>query len=388
MVEVVTETFDRAWWRTYAATLAARFDQETHSRAGRARGHARRGTSMSKPFAIVTGASSGIGLELAAICAQEGFDLLVAADRPEIQSAADRFRGLGADVTAVETDLATTDGVDRLWAAAAGRPVDALLANAGHGLGRAFLDQDFADVRHVIDTNVTGTVYLVQLVGRAMRSRGQGRILLTGSIAGFMPGTYQAVYNGTKAFVDSFSFALRAELKDTGVTVTCLMPGATETDFFERADMLDTKVGQGKKDDPADVARVGFDAMMRGDGDVVSGWKNKLQSAIANVTPAGDPGRTASAHGRARVCQEGQRLGLQCDGAIGDSQRNDARQRRRGSGRGPGRRDGALADRRHQRSGVRRFRTAGRAGGIDGRTTRAAQASRHRRRRADDLHQR
>jgi short-subunit dehydrogenase len=240
-----------------------------------------------KPFAIVTGASSGIGLELAAICAQEGFDLLVAADRPELQAAANRLRGLGADVTVVEADLATIDGVDRLWAAAAGRPVDALLANAGHGLGRAFLDQDFADVRHVIDTNVTGTVYLVQLVGRSMRSRGHGRILLTGSIAGFMPGTYQAVYNGTKAFVDSFSFALRAELKGTGVTVTCLMPGATETDFFERADMLDTKVGQGKKDDPADVARVGFDAMMRGDGDVVSGWQNKLQSAIANVTPAG-----------------------------------------------------------------------------------------------------
>jgi len=120
-----------------------------------------------------------------------------------------------------------------------------------------------------------------------MRSRGQGRILLTGSIAGFIPGAYQAVYNGTKAFVDSFSFALRAELKDTGVTVTCLMPGATETDFFERADMLDTKLGQAEKDDPADVARVGFDAMMRGDGDVVSGWKNKLQSALANVTPAG-----------------------------------------------------------------------------------------------------
>ena len=153
---------------------------------------------MNKPFAIVTGASSGIGLELAAICAQEGFDLLVAADRPEIRAAAERFSCLGADVTAVETDLATTDGVDRLWSAAAGRPVEALLANAGHGLGRGFLDQDFEDVRHVIDTNVTGTVYLVHLVGRAMRSRAQGRILLTGSIAGFMPGTYQAVYNGTK----------------------------------------------------------------------------------------------------------------------------------------------------------------------------------------------
>jgi uncharacterized protein len=119
-----------------------------------------------------------------------------------------------------------------------------------------------------------------------MRSRGKGRILITGSIAGFMPGTYQAVYNGTKAFLDSFSFALRKELEDSGVTVTCLMPGATETDFFERADMLDTKVGQGRKDDPADVAKTGFDAMMRGDGDVVSGWMNKLRSAIALVTPS------------------------------------------------------------------------------------------------------
>ena len=241
---------------------------------------------MSKPFAIVTGASSGIGLELAAICAQQGFDLLIAADQPEIHAAADRLRNIGAETSVVEADLATISGVDRLWAATASRPVDALLANAGHGLGRAFLDQDFADVRHVIDTNVTGTVYLVQLVGRQMRARGQGRILLTGSIAGFMPGTYQAVYNATKAFIDSFSFALRAELKDSGVTVTCLMPWATETDFFERADMLDTQVGPSKKDDPTDVARVGFDAMMRGDGDVVSGRHNKLQSAIANVTPA------------------------------------------------------------------------------------------------------
>jgi uncharacterized protein len=242
---------------------------------------------MSKPLAIVTGASSGIGCELAAICAEEGFDLLVAADRPDIHPAAERFRAAGADVTVVETDLASTRGVDALWSAAAGRPIDALLANAGHGLGHGFLDQDFEDARHVIDTNITGTVYLVQLVGRGMRRLGRGRILLTGSIAGFMPGTYQAVYNGTKAFIDSFAFALRAELKDTGVTVTCLMPGATDTDFFARADMLDTAVAQGKKDAPADVARVGFDAMMRGDGDVVSGWKNKLQSAIANVTPAG-----------------------------------------------------------------------------------------------------
>jgi short-subunit dehydrogenase len=242
---------------------------------------------MSRPFAVVTGASSGIGRELAAICAREGYDLLVAADTREIYAAADEFRTLGADTTVVQADLATLEGVDRLYAAVKGRPVDALLANAGHGLGKGFLDQQFDAIRHVIDTNVTGTLYLIHLIGRDMRDRGEGRILVTGSIAGFMPGTYQAVYNGTKAFIDSFAFALRAELKGSGVTVTCLMPGATETDFFERADMLDTKVGQGSKDDPADVARVGFDAMMRGDGDVVSGWKNKLQSAIASVTPSG-----------------------------------------------------------------------------------------------------
>ncbi|MGF9761456.1 SDR family NAD(P)-dependent oxidoreductase [Microvirga sp. 0TCS3.31] len=241
----------------------------------------------SRPLAIVTGASTGIGYELAKLCAQNGYDLLIAADQAAIHDAANDFQGLGAAVDAVEADLATTEGVDKLYAAVKGRPVAALLANAGHGLGHAFLDQDFAQVRHVIDTNITGTIYLIQKVGRDMRTRGEGRILITGSIAGFMPGSFQAVYNGTKAFIDSFSFALRNELKDTGVTVTCLMPGATDTEFFERADMMDTQVGQDKKDDPADVAKVGFEAMMRGDGDVVSGWKNKFTTVLASVTPAG-----------------------------------------------------------------------------------------------------
>jgi len=241
---------------------------------------------MSGRFAIVTGASSGIGYELARLCANDGYDLLIAADDPNINDAAEAFRSSGVSVQALEVDLATREGVDQLYAAAAARPVDALLANAGHGLGRAFLDQDFDEVRHVIDTNVTGTIYLIQKVGRDMRQRGQGRILITGSIAGFMPGSFQAVYNGTKAFVDSFSFALRNELKDTGITVTCLMPGATDTEFFERADMMDTKVGQDAKDDPAMVAEAGYKAMLNGEGDVVTGWKNKLQSAVANVTPA------------------------------------------------------------------------------------------------------
>ena len=241
--------------------------------------------NTSRQFAIVTGASTGIGYELAKLCAENGYDLLVAADDPAIHEAAETFRALGASVDVVETDLATLEGVDELYETAAGRPVDALLANAGHGLGRAFLDQDFDDVRHVIDTNVTGTLYLIQRVGRVMRAAGSGRILITGSIAGFMPGTFHAVYNGTKAFIDSFSFALRNELKDSGVTVTCLMPGATETEFFERADLMDTKVGTDPKDDPADVAKDGFEAMQAGKADVVSGWKNKVQTTLANVTP-------------------------------------------------------------------------------------------------------
>jgi short-subunit dehydrogenase len=242
--------------------------------------------SSPRQFAIVTGASSGIGYHLARECAENGFDLLVAADRPEIEQAAQDLRGLGVEVDALVVDLATSEGVDRLVEAARGRPVDALLANAGQGLGKAFLDQDFDEIRAVVDTNVTGTIYLVHKVGKEMRARGAGRILFTGSIAGFMPGTFQAVYNGTKAFIDSFSFALRNELKDSGVTVSVLMPGATDTEFFARADMLDTKVGAGKKDDPADVAKVGFKAMMAGEGDVVAGLKNKLQVAVANVTPA------------------------------------------------------------------------------------------------------
>ena len=239
-----------------------------------------------RKLAVVTGASTGIGLELARECAKNGYDLLIAADEAEIETAADELRREGGNVEAVQADLATMEGVDELYRRIEGRHVDALLANAGRGLGRAFLDQDFEDIRRVIDTNVTGTVYLIHKIGGDMRSQGDGRILITGSIAGFIPGTFQAVYNGTKAFVNSFSFALRAELKNSGVTVTCLMPGATETEFFERADMMDTNVGTSKKDDPADVAKVGFKAMMAGEGDVVSGWKNKLQTVIANVTPA------------------------------------------------------------------------------------------------------
>lgn len=243
--------------------------------------------SGTQELAVVTGASTGIGHELAICCANHGYDLVVAADEPMIHEVAERLRNFGPEVTAVEADLSTLEGVDQLYAAIGGRPVGALLANAGRGLGHGFLDQDFAEARKVIETNITGTIYLVQKVGRDMRRAGSGRILITGSIAGYMPGTFQAVYNGTKAFIDSFSFALRNEIKDTGVTVTCLMPGPTETEFFQRAGLEDTKVGQAEKDNPADVAKTGFDAMLRGDGDVVSGWKNKFQTMMASVTPSG-----------------------------------------------------------------------------------------------------
>lgn len=240
-----------------------------------------------RPLAVVTGASSGIGLELARQFASNGFDLILAADRDlgEAQTAVEGDGG--AVVQSIQADLATSEGVDQLYGAirATGRPVDALAANAGIGLGHAFLDQKLEDAMKVVDTNIKGTLALIHAVGSDMRSAGRGRILITSSIASMIPGTFQAVYNGSKAFLQSFSFAIRNELKDTGVTVTALLPGATETDFFERADLTDTKVGspETKRDDAAMVAKAGFDALMKGEGDVVAGFKNKLQAASTRV---------------------------------------------------------------------------------------------------------
>lgn len=239
----------------------------------------------SRPLAAITGASSGIGFELAKCCAEHGFDLLITADEPEIYDAAETLRGTGATVDALETDLSTRVGVEELYAASGGRPIEALLANASRGLGHAFLDQSFEDIRHVVDTNVTGTLYLLHQVAFDMRARRRGRILITGAIIGLMPGTYQAVYSGTKAFLDQFSLALRRELAPSGITVTCLMPGAADTEFFHRADMLDTRMSRGEKDDPAEIARAGFEAMMHGEAEVVTGWRNKLRAAIASVAP-------------------------------------------------------------------------------------------------------
>lgn len=238
-------------------------------------------------LAVVTGASSGIGFELAKLCVENGYELVISSDTGEINEAAAQLRQAGGTVEAVQADLSTTDGVDKLYQAvqAKGRPVDVLMANAGRGLGRGFLDQDFADITKVINLNVVGTTYLLHRFVQDMRERNAGKVLITGSIAGLMPGSFQAVYNATKAYVDSFSFALRNELKDTDVTVTVLMPGPTDTNFFEVADMLDTKVGTDKKAPPEKVAKDGFEAMLRGDGHEVSGFSNKMQALMANVTP-------------------------------------------------------------------------------------------------------
>lgn len=243
---------------------------------------------MANNFAIVTGASTGIGFELASIAAEKGYDLLVVADEPLIDAAAQDFKRHGVQVTSVQADLATLQGVDQLLAATNGRQIDVLCANAGRGLGHGFLDQEVADWRRVIDTNITGTLYLLQKVLTDMVGRDNGKVLITGSIAGFIPGSFQAVYNGSKAFVDSFADAIRNEIKDSkGVTITTLMPGPVETEFFDRANMLDTSVGASEtKSDPADVARDGWDALMKGEAHIVSGWKNKVQAAMAHVTPA------------------------------------------------------------------------------------------------------
>ncbi|MFL5897910.1 MAG: SDR family NAD(P)-dependent oxidoreductase [Solirubrobacterales bacterium] len=242
-----------------------------------------------RPFAVVTGASSGIGFELAKVFAESGYDLLITAEDVEIEAAHRELNQIAASVECAREDLSTEEGVERLYARiqATARPVDAIALNAGIGAGGDFArETDLRKELRLIDLNVRSTVQLCKLVARDMVARDEGRILFTSSIASTMPGSFQAVYNASKSFVQSFALALRNELKDTGVTVTSLMPGPTETEFFERAEMLDTPIGEGPKDDPADVARQGFEALMDGKERVVSaGIKTKAQAAAAKVLP-------------------------------------------------------------------------------------------------------
>jgi short-subunit dehydrogenase len=237
---------------------------------------------------MVTGASSGIGRELAQQFAENGFDLVVNAENDGVYAAAVELRATGADVRAVRADLRTAEGVEQLWSAVTdtGRPLDAAALNAGVGKGGAFVDTELADELAIIDLNVTSTVRLAKHVLREMTSRKEGRVLITSSIASTMPGSFQAVYNASKSFLQSFAEALQEELRDSGVTVTSLMPGPTETDFFRRADMEDTRVGASSKDDSAQVAKQGFEALMKGERRVVAGSLSaRAQEAAGKALP-------------------------------------------------------------------------------------------------------
>jgi short-subunit dehydrogenase len=236
----------------------------------------------------MTGASSGIGLELALQFADHDFDLVLCAEDAELAAAADRCAQSGVHVTAVQRDLRTAEGVEDLYAAVAalGRPVDAAALNAGIGRGGVFWEIPLADLLSVVDLNVRSTLHLARLLLADMVARNEGRLLFTSSIASTMPGTYEAVYNASKSFVQALAEALYEELKDTEVTVTSLMPGPTDTEFFERAEMEDTRLGQSKQDDPAKVAKMGFDALMAGkDRVVASSLRTKAQEAAAKVMP-------------------------------------------------------------------------------------------------------
>lgn len=244
-------------------------------------------TTATKPLAVVTGASSGIGLELAKQFARHDFDLVLAADDAELAAAADEVRACGARVEAVRTDLAAPDGVEDLVGRLADRPVEALAVNAGVGVNGEFAgDTRLEDQLTVVDLNVRSAVHLAKRVVPGMVGRGHGRVLFTSSIAGTSPAPYQAVYAASKAFLTSFSEGLRAEVKDKGVTVTAMLPGPVDTEFFERAGMEDTKIAAGPKDDPAEIAEAGYEALMAGKDKIVPGaLKNKLQAAGSRVLP-------------------------------------------------------------------------------------------------------
>ena len=245
-------------------------------------------TTPPRPLAVVTGASSGIGLALARQFAQHGFDLVVTAEDAELAQATRELEGLGTHVEALRADLATPQGVEELasFVAARSRPVDALALNAGRGAGGKFVGEtELDDELEIVDLNVRSTVHLAKRLLPAMVARGEGRVLITSSIASTMPGAHQAVYNASKSFTQSFAEAIREELSDTGVTVTALMPGATDTEFFAKADLEDAPLAK-KRDSADQVAAQGFEALMKGEAKVVGGnLLNRVQAKTAALIP-------------------------------------------------------------------------------------------------------
>jgi short-subunit dehydrogenase len=240
-------------------------------------------------LALITGASSGIGLQLAKEFAQHGFDLVIAADDADIHKAAAELSEFNTDVRPVQVDLRTAGGVETLHrqATEGGRQLDAAALNAGRGAGQSFVDSDLEDNLSIVDLNVRSTVHLTKLILPDMVRRNAGKLLFTSSIAAMMPGPYQSVYNASKSFIQSFAEALQDELRGTAVTVTSLMPGPTDTNFFRRAGQADnTRIGRMPKDDPAKVAKQGFDALMGGDRKVVAeSWSTKLMGATTRFLP-------------------------------------------------------------------------------------------------------
>ena len=245
---------------------------------------------MAAQLALVTGAASGIGFNLAKVFGENGFDLIVVDNDQTLSAAASQLNGLGVQVNPIAADLANFDGIMELWhkVEALGRPIDAAAINAGIGVGGLFHETDLQAEVNMVRVNVEGTIHLTKHVVQHMVPRGQGRILITSSIAAELVAPREAVYAATKAFDLSFAKSLREELKDTGVTVTALQPGPVDTNFFDRAGMENTQVGQeGKKsNDPYDVAKQGFDALMAGEQHVYAAdWKTKLQGAVADFVP-------------------------------------------------------------------------------------------------------
>ncbi len=245
---------------------------------------------MANGLAVVTGASSGIGMELAKVLAGKGYDLVVASEGDRLSSAAAEFRALGVEVTEVTADLAHKQGIDELWSKiqSLGRNVDVACLNAGVGVGGLFAETDLHEELNMVHLNCVGTVHLAKHVVQQMITRGEGKILFTASIAGEMVAPREAVYAATKAFVLSFAHSLRYELKDTGITVTALQPGPTDTDFFHRAGMDDTQVGQEGKSEsqPFDVAKQGIDALFEGKDHVyAASLKTKIEGMLSNVVP-------------------------------------------------------------------------------------------------------
>lgn len=246
------------------------------------------GTAIHRPLAVVTGASSGIGLELARQCVEHDFDALVCAEDEGIHQAAAHLSAAGATVIPVRADLSTFEGCEQLFreARTVGRRIEALLLNAGVGVSGNFIQTPLEDELRMIALNVNAVVHLAKRFAPEMVNARKGRILITASVVSTSPAPYLAVYGGTKAFDLSFAEALREELKDTGVTVTALQPGATDTEFFDRAEMDSTRVAHGKKDDPSAVAKRGFEAMMAGKDKVIAAsFKSKLEGIAGELLP-------------------------------------------------------------------------------------------------------